>query len=158
MQVKFSAAEIAEAYAESKKDWMMFFLWGEHPGFSPDDIVSAPIPEELPSDLEQEAHQRAQLAAFITMIAVPEGNVKRWELFPKILLAPILRVNLELVNPDLSFVCRVLYLAGLYKHCRLEFTSDWQMRLNAYFKSAWPEYQHQPVTQEVLDQWHMLPS
>ena len=144
---------IVEAYDFAKTDWIMQFRNMELPGFTLDELMAAKIPDELSPDLEKEAEHRAQLSAFVTMFSVNEGLVKRWEKFPAVLLSPIVREDGELVDVDLTFVCRVFYLTGLYRHCGREFSPAWQERLSKHLSKYWPDYAGQLVTQRLLWDW-----
>ncbi len=145
--------DIREAYEHSKRDWLLFSKWVTLPGFSLDELLSADIPDELSPDLEQEADDRAQLNAFVTMFSDEDGATERWERCPIALLSPIVRADGELVEVDLSFIARISYLSGLYSQCNRELSPSWKKRLSKYLTEHWPDYDGQEVTQRLLSDW-----
>ena len=144
------------AYLEAKKDWVRDLARLPLPPFDLDALMEAEIPEALPAAFEQEADRRAQAAAFADMYAGCDGlQDKEKGRFLLLVLAPIVLESGELFDADLRFVCRVLYLCGLYRHLGREFSPEWQEKWRRHLTKHWDEYKGEPISQKVLLAWDL---
>ena len=139
-----------EMYKNCLKEWelaMSSTRWNPHP-FKIEAILTAP--GELDFYLEREAFRRAQFASFLHILA--EKDMGLWFKFPELLFAPI-RLEDEVIEPDKTFVARVIYLEALMLLNERFYDDEWKARIAEYLACRWPGYKGRRITAELLDEW-----
>ena len=58
-----------------------------------------------------------------------------------------------MIEPDKTFVARVIYLEALMLLNERFYDDEWKARIAEYFGCRWPGYKGQRITAELLDEW-----
>ena len=58
-----------------------------------------------------------------------------------------------MIEPDKTFVARVIYLEALMLLNERFYDDEWKARIAEYLGCRWPGYKGQRITAELLDEW-----
>lgn len=58
-----------------------------------------------------------------------------------------------MIEPDKTFVARVIYLEALMLLNERFYDDEWKARIAEYLGCRWPSHKGQRITAELLDEW-----
>lgn len=58
-----------------------------------------------------------------------------------------------MIEPDKTFVARVIYLEALMLLNERFYDDEWKAHIAEYLGCRWPGYKGQRITAELLDEW-----